>query len=190
MKLIYLSEANLRDRLLIRDLVFNFKSPEKALVIHESFDGSIRDTRFVTKRLSSLFSEAMVYNNAFSADQRDLVKRDEAGQLIIKTSTLLSLIDPIQMIILGPVIKENGDAGLIEGEELLRATRQQMDFSELLLFPDNVLSPLAGKAALMDGEDIYQELLAVYEEERESLDRAMRFRPSRIVSPKYFNSDS
>ncbi|MCI4666918.1 MAG: hypothetical protein MRZ79_02075 [Bacteroidia bacterium] len=190
MKLIYLSEANLQDRLLIRDLVFNLKIKEKALLVHSSFNGTLRDTRFVTKRLSSLFSEAMVYNNAFSGDQRNFCFRDEKGVLRVDKDRLERLIAPIQLIILGPLIMEDGKAVLLESEELLAAIRSEMEISELFLFPDNPLSPLGPKAAVIEDEEGYNALAKVFEEEEDSLKRALKHRPARIILPQYLNPES
>ncbi|MEO0896183.1 MAG: hypothetical protein AAFY71_07295 [Bacteroidota bacterium] len=190
MKLIYLSEANLRDRLLVRDLVFKYKSQEKAIVLHEPFGGTVRDTRFVTKRLSSLFSEAMVYNNYFTVDQRGICKRDESGKLIFNKERVEQVLAPIQMIVLGPVIKENGEDKLLDGEELLNVVRDSMDFSELLLFPINPLSPIGNKKVMVEGEKEYNDLFSLFEEEKETLDRALRLRPARIVAPNYLQRDS
>ena len=178
------------DRLLIRDLVFKFKTKEKALLIHSSFGGTVRDTRFVTKRLSSLFSEAIVYIYAFSADQRKLGQRDAAGKLILNIKHIEQLLAPLQLIILGPVISDSaGTSVLADGEELLKAARAQMEFSELILFPGNGLSPLGSKAKNIEGKDEYEELLKVFEEEKETLDRALVHAPARIVSPKYLSND-
>lgn len=189
MKLIYLSEANLRDRLLVRDLVFNVKIEEKVLLIHSSFNNTLRDTRFVTKRLSSLFSEAMVYNNAFSGDQRNFCSRNHEGLLEVDTARVEKLVAPIQMIILGPLIEENGETVLLDAEEMIAAIRRSMDISELLLFPDNALSPLGNKAKTIEDESGYNSLVSVFEEEKEVLERAYRHRPARIVSPKYLNRE-
>lgn len=188
-KLIYLSEANLRDRLLIRDLVFNYKIEEKALVVHSSFNGTLRDTRFVTKRLSSLFSEAMVYNNAFSGDQRKFCFRDEEGKLKIDVSRVQKLIAPIQMIILGPLIENNGEVELFDAEEMIQPIRSDFDISEVLLFPGNPLSPLGGKSKMIENEEEYKALRGVFEEEEEVLSRALRHKPARIVVPKYLNPE-
>ena len=79
MKLIYLRETNLKDRVLVRDIIINFKLSDKVLLIHDTFGDSVDDTRFVTKRLSALFSESMIYNNAFLAEQRGFFVKNEEG---------------------------------------------------------------------------------------------------------------
>lgn len=188
-KLIYLSEANLRNRLLIRDLVFNFKIKEKAIVLHASFNGTLRDTRFVTKRLSSLFSEAMVYNNAFSGDQRGFCSRNADGKLEVDVSRLEKLVAPINMVILGPLIEKKGETLLLDAEEMIEPIRREAHISELLLFPDNPMSPLGGKNEVIEDEEGYKALYSVFEEEKEVLQRAWRQRPARIILPKYLNPE-
>ena len=75
MKLIFLSQANLKDKTFIYDLVNAFSSTEPTILLHDHFGAHIEDTRFVTKRLSALLSEANVVNSAFSGDQRTILKK-------------------------------------------------------------------------------------------------------------------
>ena len=185
-KLIYLTETNLRDRLFIKDLVHNFGFAEKTLMIHDHFGGTVKDTRFVTKRISALLSECMIYNNAFSADQRNLVSRQD-GRLHVNTELIRRLLPPIQLLILGPVI--SGDAGpeLADPLELLEATRNAFDIQDLILFTANPMSPLAGKKETVRDESDEQRLLSIFDEEAGAIRLAHRLRPAMIASPQNYS---
>jgi hypothetical protein len=183
MKLIYLSDANLRDRLFIKDFVFNYKSQEKALVFHTPFGDSLRDTRFVTKRISSMLSEAMVYNNAFLSDQRAFFFYDEAGEMGINKGLIEQLLDPIQQLILGPVLLRNGEAELADSLRMLRVAQVAFEVETVTLFPANPMSPLGQTQPLIDSEAERDRLLAIYEEEREVIELAYELRPARISLP-------
>lgn len=185
MKLIYLTETNLRDRLFIKDLVHNFGFTEKALLIHDSFGGTVKDTRFVTKRISALLSECMIYNNAFSADQRNLVSRVE-DRLQINTALIQQLLPPIQLLILGPVIKGETGPQLTDPLELLEAARNAFDIEEVIVFTANPMSPLAGKKEVVRDADDRQRLLNIYEEESDAINLAHRLHPALIASPQNY----
>lgn len=187
MKLIYLSEANLRDRLFVRDLVFNYKTQEKALLLHASFGGTVSDTRFVTKRLSALYSEAMVYNNAFPAGQRNFFQHTAEGQLKVDTERIQGLLQTIQMLIISPIMPDaSGNDELVDPLQLLQAARYAFGVEEVLVFPDNPMSPLASKKPLINEAAEVERLRAVYEEESSSLERALQLRPARLVSPQNY----
>lgn len=182
MKLLFLTETNLRDRLFIKDLVHNSDSLEKGILIHEAFGGSVPDTRFVTKRLSALFSEAMVYNNGFSADQRDLFHRVE-GKLHLNEPLVHALLNPIQLLIIGPVMKEDGLPTLADPLEMIALARQQLAITEVVVFTGNPLSPLANKKPLVDTSKDRDHWLGIYEEETPAIHLAHRLRPARLASP-------
>lgn len=180
--LIYLSKPNLQDRLFVKDLVHNYKRKEKSLLLHEGFGDTIPDTSFVTKRLSSLFSEAMVYNRAFQAHQRNLISQTE-GRLHFKTEEIMALLEHIQLLIIGPVIKQDGSLQLADSFELLRAARGAFDTHETILFTDNPLSPLATKRLKIDQETDLDPLLKAYEEESPALERTLSVSPAHLASP-------
>ncbi len=187
MKLIYLSEANLKDRLSIQNFVFNFRLKEKAILIHACFGGTVQDTRFVTKRLSSLLSEAMVYNNAFSADQRNYFYL-EGGEMKVKKAALEKLLQSIQLLVIGPVIQnEAGEAVLADPMRMLETIRAAFQPEELLLFVDNPMSPLGAKKAHVESEADIAPFLKVYEEEKPALARALRLAPARLASPSNYS---
>lgn len=183
MKLIFLSQSNLKDRLSIQNFVFNFKLKDKAILIHDHFGGTVKDTRFVTKRISSLLSEALVYNNAFSGDQRGIFYL-ENGELKMKKAFLEKLLPNVQMIVIGPVIKnEKGEAVLADAKAMIEVARKTFEADELFVFVDNPMSPLGNKRALIEKEADIEPFLKVYDEERPALERALKLAPARLVTP-------
>lgn len=186
MKLLYLSEANLRDRLFVKDLVHNFKLEEKAILIHDTFGQTVKDTRFVTKRLSALFSETMVYNNAFSADQRNFFTQSTDGLMELNVPLIEKLLPPIQLLLIGPVMKIEGSPQLADPIAMLQAARHTLDISETILFVDNPMSPLGAKNLVLDSEEELQKYLGIYEEEKTALELAFRLRPAKLSSPTKF----
>lgn len=186
MKLLYLTESNLRDRLFIKDLVFNYKLKEKAILIHDSFGETVRDTRFVTKRISALLSENMVYNNAFSAEQRDMFYLDPNGEMEINTEKILGLLSPIQLLILGPVIKQAGESVLADPLQMVEICRTQMEIDEVIVFTENPLSPLGTKNIVLNEREEVDRLAKIYDEEAQALELAWQLRPARLSSPNNF----
>lgn len=183
MKLLYLSETNLRDRLFIKDLIFNFKLKEKVLLLHDVFGDSIRDTRFVTKRISALLSENMVYNNAFSAEQRNLFAYEGEDQLIINTQLIAQLFQTVSLLILSPVIKKGDQVELADPIQMIQAARHQLEANDLILFTDNPLSPLAKKGEYIEEKADQDRLMKIYDEEAAAIQLAYKLRPARIASP-------
>ncbi|MEM9984040.1 MAG: hypothetical protein AAF804_03000 [Bacteroidota bacterium] len=184
MKLLYLSEANLKDRLFIKDLVHNYKYPleQKAILVHAPFGGTVRDTRFVTKRISTLLSETMVYNNAFGAEQRGLITRSEAG-LRVKTELIERLLAPINLLILGPQVQGDSEVELLDPLDMLEALRSSLRIEETIVFTDNSLSPLGRKNLIIESEEQILELKRIYDEESSALDLALKLGPARLASP-------
>ena len=186
-KLLYISEANLQDRLFIKDIVHNFPKGEKIILFHESFKDSISDTRFVTKRISAFFSEQMVYNNAFSADQRKLIEQDDSGYKV-KKELIFSLFQHIQLLILNPIVSKEGSASLGNPMELALALRLQLGISSTTMFPANSLSPLSSKRPFIEKEEDIVHWQKLYEEEAPTLMRALSLAPVQIVSPSSYGS--
>jgi len=184
-KLLYLSEANLQDRLFIKDLVHNFKFglEEEVILLHAPFGGTTRDTRFVTKRISSLFSETLVYNNAFSGDQRKIFSRNEAGQFQLNTALIQSLVGPINLLIIGPIIHTEQGPTLAEPLEMVRSVQQAFDIASPILFTDNPMSPLANKKPMIQVQADVDQWIKAYEEEQHSLDFALKLSPAQLASP-------
>lgn len=184
-KLLFVSETNLRDQFFIQDFVhnFGFSAAEKALLVHAPFGQTLRDTRFVTRRFSSLLSEAMVYNSAFMARQRELVQQGPSGDYRVKAALIQELLHPLQLLIIGPEIGGEDGPRLDPGPGIVQALRQAFAVEEVLLFPAHGLSPLAqGRPLIRSAADI-SPLLTLYEEEAEVLNRAVQLAPARIVSP-------
>lgn len=168
MKLIYLREANLRDNLFVRDLVINFKWSDKVLLLHDTFAGTIKDTRFVTKRLSSLFSESMIYNNAFYADQRDFFVKDTNG-IRVNVERINELLQIVQLLIIGPIIKGVSGVELANPQDLLYAAQTSLDIDETIIFPNNPKSPLVAKKLAIPTQEEANKLISIYEEETETI---------------------
>lgn len=186
MKLLFLTRQNLADRLFVRDFVFNFSFEEKAILVHEPFGGTVKDTRFVTKRLSALLSEAMVYNNAFGADQRGLVQTHDDGSLIINRSLIESLLSPIRLLVLGPVLSGADGPYLGDARTMALALKNQLPIDETFVFTANPLSPLGSKRPLIDTAEDKVPLEKAYEEELETLALALALRPARIANPSNY----
>ncbi|GAB4402286.1 MAG: hypothetical protein OHK0039_00050 [Bacteroidia bacterium] len=187
MKLIFFSESNLRDKFFIKDFVSHYKLTGKSLLIHAPFGDSVSDNRFVTKRISALLSESMVYNNAFSADQRDLFLLSD-GHMQIHADQIHKLLQPIQLLILGPLVRVDGTPQLADPVQMLLVARETLAVEEVLLFPANSRSPLAVQRPLVDTGDDVDRLLAIYEEEAAAIRLAGRLRPARIVSPTNYSA--
>ncbi|MEZ4828213.1 MAG: hypothetical protein R3C61_18290 [Bacteroidia bacterium] len=187
MKLLYLTEENLRDRLFIKDLVFSYKITEKAVLIHDTFGGTIRDTRFVTKRISALLSENMIYNNAFSAEQRNLFSYNENQSLQVDAKKIENLLEQIQLLIIGPVIQKNGEAALADPVQMVETARNHLAVSEMVVFASNSMSPLGAKNVRIETHEDKEKMLSIYEEEAAAIHLAHRLRPARIASPANFS---
>ena len=187
MILLYLSETQLRDRLFIKDFVHNYRVSGKAILIHDSFHDTVSDTRFVTKRLSSLLSEAMVYNNAFSSDQRTFFHPVADGYQL-NMELVSHLLSPIQLLILNPVMRIKDKPTLVDPLKLVQAVRVSTEVSELITFTDNPLSPLGRKGEVLSKEEDVKRLLGVYEEEKASIELAYTLRPARLASPSQYDA--
>jgi hypothetical protein len=185
MKLLYLTRQNLEDNLFIKDLIHNFKYPleTKVLMLHEPFGSAPRDTRFVTKRLSTLFSETMTYNNAFMAQQRNLFQRQDDGGYHVNVKLIERLLTPINLLIVGPIIDGPSGDTMADPLALLEAARRDLPIDEVILFTSNPMSPLGRKKPLIDSQAKVDELSGVYEEESPALHLAHHLRPATLASP-------
>lgn len=187
MKLIYLSQENLNDRLFIKDFVHNFKLSGNTLLIHEPFNKSVKDSRFVTKRLSALLSETMVYNNAFSADQRNFFYYED-DQLRANISLMEELFQTVQLLILSPVVRRKDNLELLAPTDMIQTMRKQTEVDIVLTFTDNPLSPLASKGPVIEKEEDVEHWKKLYDEEQAALLRAFDLRPAKIVSPTNYST--
>ncbi len=186
MNLIYLSLANLKDRLFIRDFVNNFKFQTPTLILHEPFGAKIEDSVFVTKRISALLSESMVHNHAFAASQRDFFYYENES-LTASQSKIEKLLSPIPLMILGPVVKKDGLEIPVSGKEMVYAAKKSLAIEEVILFSDNPLSPLGNARNVIGDVSDFNALLSLYEEEKASLETALILSPSRICTPRNYS---
>jgi len=182
LKLLYLSKANLRNQFFIKDLVSHFRPQHKTLLLHEPYGPRLEDTRFVSKRLSAFFSESMVYNNAFSADRRKLFYLQE-GRMQVDTHKIQELLTHIQLLIVGPVIKQDDQSRHASPVDMIQALRSQMEVAEVVLFAANAKSPLVAEKRQLTDEAQLASLLNSYEEEKEVLQLAYELRPATLASP-------
>lgn len=182
MKLLYLTQDNLRNAPFIKDLIFHHKLEEPSLILHDHF-GSIQDTRFVTKRLSALMSEDMIVNNAFSGDQRKILSLKD-GQLHFRKELVMEAYTTISLFILNPIVASDGGPQVHSPLETLQLLRREFAIEEVLLFPRNSLSPIAaGREVIREPEDV-ERLLHLYDEETELLEMARALAPAVLAAPK------
>lgn len=182
LNLLYLSEANLKDNFFIRDWVHNFKLPGKSILVHHSFAGTVSDTKFVNKRISALLSETLVYNNAFGGDQRGFIQEQDEGFGVNK-DLIEKLLAPIQLLILAPTIIRAGEVQLLDPIAMLHTLREALDIEQLTLFSAHAKSPLNQSKPLITSEQERDQYLALYEEERQTIELAYALRPAFIASP-------
>ena len=185
MHLHFLTESNLRDRLFVQQYVHAFKPESKVLIVVDHFGGTLRDSRFVTKRLSTLMSEQMVYNNAFSGDQREMVRLDEEGEFVLRKEFIAGLIDPLQALLIGAVASTSEGPQLVGGSKLAGALRDAFEIEHLVVFPNNPMSPLSLKQRIISSRSDIEDLLGAYEEEKEALELAARLAPATLSGPNF-----
>lgn len=179
-QLIFLSEANITDRMFVRDFVHNFKF-QQSITVHAPAEDLLK-TRMLTKRISSLLSDTVTYNRAFSGDQRGLVKELD-GKLNIEKSKVDPLLEHVQTLIIGPIALKDGEAVIIDPMKLVLHLRELYGVEEIITFSDNPLSPLVAKKPLITSQEEVDKWLIAYEEEKEALRRALQLRPARLSSP-------
>ncbi|MEM7035448.1 MAG: hypothetical protein AAF570_00635 [Bacteroidota bacterium] len=180
MKLIFLSSANLQNTNFIKELVHYFKSEEKVLLIHDVF-GSHHDTRFVTKRISALFSENLIVNNAFSGEQRDMISAHN-GNFAVRKDLIEKSLEHVQMLVLNTLTAIDGDVTRAPVDLLLQRLRAALPLSELIMFPDNPKSQMVAERKFITEPMQVDKLLGIYEEETEALERARMHRPVTLAS--------
>lgn len=97
------------------------------------------------------------------------------------------LMDPIQLLLIGPVMVQNGTPQLADPIAMLQAARNVLDISEVILFTSNPMSPLGAKNLVIDSDEELQKWLGVYEEEKAALELAYQLRPARLSSPMKYS---
>lgn len=184
MKLFYLSQDNLKNANFVKDLVHYYKHEGKGILLHASF-GAVHDTRFVTKRISALFSENMVVNNAVSGDQRNLLAK-KGQKLSFRAELVSKAFETVQLFILNSLVSGQNQAQQVSPYEILQVIRQDLPVSETIIFPSNPKSPLiADRQEIINGDEI-DRLLRIYEEETAVLELARELAPVTLAAPPNF----
>lgn len=188
MKLLYISQENLKNQNFIKLLVSNFKPEDTAILLHESFGDKAGDTRFVTKRISSLLSDNYIPNNAFSGDQRGILSVGPDGKSPrLRTAFLNKMMQGLPVLVLNCLTQGDVEPSEAEPLEVARLIRSEFPVKETVVFTQNPLSPLGTKGETITTQADLDRLLALYEEEKGSLELAMKLAPARIASPTNFS---
>ena len=186
MRLLYFTSDNLNNSLFIKEFVSAYHKLEgKAILVHAAF-GSIQDTRFVTKRISSVLSEVMIVNNPISGDQKQIVKLDESGELLVKKRELDRQLAMVNLLVMNPIVQGVQGATLANSHQLVATLRTLFEVDKPMLFTRNSKSPLAKTYIPVNGPADINPLLDIYEEEKIALESAASLAPSVIGSPNLF----
>lgn len=184
--LLHFSLSNLQDKAFIQQFAHQYKFKDPAILVHDAWPGRISDTRFVTKRLSNVLSECMVYNHPVSGDTRGLLKIED-GELTLDREKLFQWFETAHLIVLNPIVSAPSGPELLDDPfRLVRTLRALPEVQDVVLFPDRSLSPLARKTSIINTMAELAELNALYEEESAMLDRAGRILPLRISGPDHY----
>lgn len=185
MKLIYFSQANLRNNFFIKEFVSAYSQQKgKVLLLHDAF-GSPTDTRFVSKRLSSLLSEVMVVNIYFPGGQKGLFSK--AGEEIsVKSEEINRLFQTTDMLIVNPVCLEDGQLVHADGAAVAKAFQSALSIDETLVFAVNSKSPIVQERKLISSADDLGNWLDIYEEESAALQNAVALSPAVLTSTRHF----
>lgn len=185
MRLIYLSPDNLQNAIFIKDFAFNFPEKGNSIVVHAPFGKGIQDTRFVTKRISSVMSEAMVVNNPFSGDQRNIFQKRSEG-ISLNGEYLAAQLQLVPALVLNPIMAMGEAAEIGDPLVMMEEIRKALPITEVMVFTRNSRSPLAMQKPIIRAEADVAEWLTAYEEERNALETALRLAPAQLVSPLNF----
>jgi hypothetical protein len=180
--LLHLSIKNVQDDIFLKDLSSGFSWKQPVLLVHDSPYASPEDTRFLTKRISGHFSEALVANVAFSGDQRNLLQT-ENGVVNIRIDLMQQMYRMAPVLILNSLL---ANTGYIPAQTLTRGLKAQLNPAEIVLFPDNPLSPLASAMERLESADRVQQLLNLYPEESSVLTLASELLPVSIRKAKEY----
>lgn len=170
----------------MKDLAFNFPTVGHTVLVHAPFGKGVQDTRFVTKRISSLLSEAMVVNNPFSGDQMQILKIRENG-LELNTDFLMGQFQKIPVLVLNPIAVGVDGPELVDVFAFMDVLRESLPIQECFTFTKNSRSPLSQQKPLIESAEDVAKWVAIYEEEKPALSQALRLAPSRLVSPLNLN---
>ena len=182
MNLLLLSEANLRDRVFMRDFVHSYAFQTKSIIVHP-FAGSEADTRSITKRVSWLLSEVLVHNVAFCADQRSIFRQTASGDFLVDVPKIEQLIAPVKALVLGALMKNAaGETAPADALQLLAQLRASYPQAAVYVFPQNPLSAMAQQKQHIATDADAARLLALYEEEAATIENARKLAPATIAS--------
>jgi len=185
MKLFYFTEDNLKNDLFIKEFASAYhKVQGKAILVHAPF-GTLHDTRFVTKRISSLLSEVMIVNNPVSGDQKRMVTISETGQIQIRAAELDRQLTMVNLLVMNPIAQSPEGPVVIDSIALTAEIRKTFQASPLTLFTRNSKSPLSQEIIKVEGETDVQSFLNIYDEESAALNGAVALAPSVISSPNH-----
>ncbi len=182
MILLYLSKANLSDKVLMHELAHYFDKASPALIIHEAFGEKVEDTFFVTKRLSSILGEALIVNVPHSGERMGLFSRRE-NKIIVDAEIILKLRKNANVIITNTLIQGDEKTEHVAPEEVLTALIQTHNFSGHYVFPANSRSPLGMENVQLENPMDYDRLLSLFDEEKAMLDIALKLCPAIISRP-------
>lgn len=185
MRLLFLTADNLRDSFFIKDLVHNLRPDRPTIVLHDHFSVQEKDTRFVTRRLSALMSETMVYNHAFSGDQRQLFSMTENG-IAVRLELLRDWFTTAPVVVLNCLGSSAGGTIALPALEVARVLQVALPIEQTIVFTRNHQSPLAAARTLLETAADLARLLALYEEEATALNHAHALAPALIASPANF----
>lgn len=186
MKIIFLSTENLRNTMFIKDLVWNLKGSGKCILVHDHF-GSVSDTRFVTKRLSSLFSEELIATVAFSGDQKRLLQQAEGEIFSLQTATIFELFETLDLVILNAIgIGPEQEIKQFPASIWVNALRQYEEVEGVFVFSKNARSPLVTQPRIVQSEADVASLREAYPEESVAMDLAVQFAPCVLAAPSNF----
>ena len=188
MQLHYLSQANLGNPEFIREWLQHLPKEKPIIVLHAPFGEELRDTRFVTRRLSSLLSEANVRNTAFAAYQHKLFTQSHHG-VEVSEKQILRLMQYAPILIIGPLMQYTENVEIISGVSLLKAIHKVFARADTLVFCANPRSALARAPQYILPSTGISGLLAAYEEESDTLRLAQKLAPAWICSPAGIGQD-
>ena len=184
MKLFYFSESNLRRTPFIKQFVSEINQfKDKAILLHAPF-GSAADTRFVTKRLSSLLSEVLVVNMGLNGDQRGLIERDGKA-LKVNAAALEEKFQTLQLVVLNPLLAGT-EGEIADPLAVATALREVLPIDGTWTFLNNSRSPLAAEKHAVEAPGQVAEWLKIYDEEADALQAAATLAPATLVSAANF----
>lgn len=185
MKLFYFTEDNLKNDLFIKEFASAYhKVQGKAILVHAPF-GSLHDTRFVTKRISSVLSEVMIVNNPISGDQKRILSVSPDGQIQIRAAELDRQLTMVNLLVLNPIAQSSEGPVLVDSIALTEQLRKTFQAEPLTLFTRNSKSPLAKEEVQVKSKEDVASLLTIYEEESAALNGAVELAPAIISTPNH-----